>query len=144
MSKLILSASLLLILEISIAQTANDKTKLIIAPYSICLNGLVEKDSLTLDELLTAGGIECCFAGLKVISFTMGSGGNCLGPQGMYLESASKTDQFTEQMIRIFKLYPKGYPIWFDNVIVKNMKGETFLLKTKTIFIIANPMKESS
>jgi hypothetical protein len=47
MSKLILSASLLLILEISIAQTANDKTKLIIAPYSICAKGLIEKVSLT-------------------------------------------------------------------------------------------------
>jgi len=47
MSKLILSASLLLILEISIAQIANDKGKLIIAPYSVCLKGLGEKDSLT-------------------------------------------------------------------------------------------------
>ena len=49
--------SLLLILEISIAHNANDRTKLIIAPYSICVNGLIEKDSLTLDELLNRNHI---------------------------------------------------------------------------------------
>jgi hypothetical protein len=47
MPKLILSASLLLILEISIAQSANDGNKNIIAPYAACFKGLGAKGSLT-------------------------------------------------------------------------------------------------
>ena len=60
MPKLILFALLLLIIKTSSAQTANDQKELIIAPYTIWFKGLIGKDTITKQQLLSAGKGRAC------------------------------------------------------------------------------------
>jgi len=136
MPKLFLLGSLLLIIKTSSAQTANDKNKNINAPNLVCINGLKVGDSLPRKQLLDAKGIECCWPGLKVISFTLASGdGNCIGGSGTYTETNSSSDQFTNQMIEMIKRVKSGFPIWIHNIMVKNTRDDTYRLQTKAIII---------
>ena len=131
--KIILFISLLLTIEGTSAQQNNSDYTIV--PYPICMKGLQHNDSLTIDELLCSGGIECCSPGFQVISFTLAFGGNCLRPGGMYSEVNSTSNRFTNQMISIIKKYPKNVPVWIDNVIVRNRTGKLYKLKSKAIFI---------
>ena len=139
MSKLILSASLLLILEISIAQTANDKSKLIIAPYSICVKGLGAKDSLRVNEILAAGGIECTSKFFTITEFSVSVGdGNCVGRQGMVMTVICTGDQFTENASALIRRLDPHRHLVFHNVKVKNKNGQAFALRDRIVTIIGN------
>ena len=143
MSKLILSASLLLILEISIAQTANDRSKVIIAPYSICVKGLIEKDSLTVDELLTAGGIECTSKNFKVVEFSVSVGdGNCVGGEGMVMSAICYGDRFSQNATALLTRVQPGHHVFIENVKVKTKNDQVFALKTRILTIICKTLRE--
>jgi hypothetical protein len=139
MSKLILSASLLLICKILSAQLPNDRNKNIIASYFVRIKGLNGKDSLTVNEILTAGGVECSNKYFKIDKFWVTVGdGNCIGGQGMVRSIICKSDNFNPDAIATIRKLQPGYYFWIENVTGKNKSGQVFSLKDKFFTIIGN------
>jgi hypothetical protein len=142
MSKLILSASLLLILEISIAQVANDWDKVIIAPYSFCLKGLNSKDTsikeqpITVQEVLFAGGFECTYPGFEIASFHIGADFS-EGNTGIYREVRCLGSSFNEKSISsIIKNLKVGSLLFIDQIFIKNKNGKLFGLRPRVYKIV--------
>jgi hypothetical protein len=129
MLKLILSASLLLILKISSAQTGNDTNQLIIAPYRVCLKGVKDNDPgkyglpITIQQLKDAGEVECSAAGFEIISFTFAM----QAPMGPYREIWCKGALFgpVADTFIINRLKPGDF-IFIDNVRAKNKTGKIY------------------
>jgi hypothetical protein len=135
MSKLILSASLLLILEISSAQLANDRNKNIIAPYRVCLVGLICKDSVTKEELINAGGIQSSNGSFPIVRFSISETGTYIG--GGYWEAHNETGIFSENILSALRRLQPGTRVFINNIRAKNSIGEVIELKPKVFTIIS-------
>src|SRR4030095_6684981 len=139
MLKLILSASLLLILETSSAQIRNDTNQLIIAPHRVCLKAVKDKDSAkyerptTIQQLKDAGEVECSAAGFEIlrVNFAM------QGP-GPYREIWCKGASFrpVADTFIIDRLMPGDW-IFFDNVRAKNKAGKIYGLAPNVYRIVS-------
>jgi len=133
MSKLILSASLLLICKILSAQLPNDRNKNIIASYTFCIKGLMCKDSATKDELINAGVFECNHPAFSIVRFTMASYNCTLGGNWQLTNESARFNEKTFYMLH--RLQP-GSHLFIDGVIARNANGQEIYLKPKVLTIV--------
>ncbi len=134
MSKLILSASLLLICKILSAQLPNDRNKNIIASYSVCIKGSMRKDSISKEELVKAGAFECNHSAFCIVRFTMASY-NCTAGGNWRLTNES--GKFNEKIFYVLRRVQPGSHLFIDDIVARNAYGQEIYLQAKVLTIVS-------
>lgn len=81
-------------------------------------------DSITIDEILSAGKLECPHKAFEIVSFVVASGGICVGGGGLYTEASSHSATFSPLARQLIQRFSPGHRFYITNIKLRNQAGQ--------------------
>lgn len=102
---------------LTIAQADRRKTML---PWKFTIAG--STDSITVDEILSAGKLECSHKAFEIIDFTLAAGGDCL-KDGLYAGANCPSLPFTASARQLIRRLRPGKHLYMDKIRIRSRSG---------------------
>lgn len=114
--------------------------KLSIQPF---VAGFPDRDSLTVSEILAAGKLSTKYPGFEITGFEIGTGGNCLSEEGLYVAWRCDSNHISGEAVKLLKGAGAGRDYVFDHIHLRNKSGQRFCAGQFPVHV-SNPLKGSS